>query len=278
MNTRIFVSINIRSLGIYFIAILFSAFVSYSIIISDPYLLIMFAPVMIWVLVAFYFILFSRVKFTDNLIIIRGDFVLEKDQRIQKGHVIQYNDINYCQLDNLSFGFDSNHDSINLKYRSKEEYRFFYGYDNIKCITFYMKDESKKSLIINRYSDRQINDMYYILNNKNINISEYIVDQSYLIREKYPFYLRIVMILTMLFFIGSSAFSQIIGGSSINGLSADKLYENYVYGNYYVGSHGSYNQVTYSIWLLNLIVGYITIILFIVTLVLHVIHRIRNRN
>lgn len=272
-----FISINNRSIGIYFFAILFCVFFSYSILCSNAYLLIVFTPVILWILISFNLILFSRCSFMKDKIVIRGDFNLDKRQQIQKHHIINYKDIDYCKLENLEKGYNSNNEILNLSNRRKSDYQFFYGYNTIKCITFYLNNATKKGLVVNRYSTKQINDMINILNMKNIDVTRFTDNQQYFPRESYPVYLRIVTTITIILFIGFSVYSSIIGGDSINGLQANEHYESYVAGNHYICSHGDCEQVTYTVWLTNLIFGIITIAMFLITLVLNVIYTLRNR-
>lgn len=275
---RRFVSVNVRSIGIYAFAMLICCLIIYGIIRSDPYLLVVFAPVSGWIMISFNLLLFSRCKFLEDEIVISGDFTLEKDQQIQKRHLIKYDDIEYCKIENLKNGLNTNHNEVKLTNKRVEEYRFFYGYDNIRCITFYMKNDEKQSLIINRYSEKQINEMFYLLRNKNMNISDYQVDESYLPPKKtYPRYLMVTMIITLVIFIGFSIYSNIIGGDAINGMNADKYYEDFVAGNYYVSSHGHYTKVSFNVWLSNLILGYLSILMFVIFFALQSIHYFKNR-
>lgn len=80
---------------------------------------------------------------------------------------------------------------------------------------------------------------------------------------------RLTLILFLIFFIHT----LIIGGDAMNGLHAKNIYENYVSGRYYVASRHGFIEVSMSSFYINLSLGILTILGFVMSFALNVINR-----
>ena len=254
---RRFVSFNLKSIITYTFVIAFVVGIEVLSIIDRNPMAFILPIVGAWMLFAFFMSLFSRCKFTEEGIKISGDFLIDQNSKIQKKHYIKYSDVAYYRNEKLPSGLDSNHNEIRMNDRTRQQYLSFYNYKYIRCLTFYLKDGRKQCLILNRYSENQVNHMYRILKERvhrtyveDIEFTKttsYDEDNVNVERIKFPTVIIIFFVLYFITFIAFAIHSGMIGGDALNGYKTAT--------EYVVSSHGRDTVVTAEEWNLNYTLG-----------------------
>jgi hypothetical protein len=107
----------------------------------------------LWGVIYGYFNYLRICKFTSDTLIIFGDFSFEEETKIQKSYKIKYKDIISIEREILQKGLNSD----NLPYKKgKISLDDRYNKEQLECILFHLKDESKKRLIISHYKSYKV--------------------------------------------------------------------------------------------------------------------------
>jgi hypothetical protein len=252
-----FISLNARSLTMYTFILLIAFGIEISAIFSENPMMYIIPAVLVWMIFAGFMGLFSRCKFTNDELIIFGDFLIEENSKIQKKHIIKLLEVKDYKHETLPSGVDSYFNPIKLSYNQIYQYISMYNYNIIKCITFYLKDGKKECLITNRYSKKQVEEIDSILLEKisksfdnNIvynSISSNENERVSIPKIKYPRYITALSVIFALTFGIFAIHSWNLGGDAING---------YINGSeHFVSQHGTDTMVTYEEWILNYYFG-----------------------
>ena len=278
-----FISFNIKSIAMYVFVVLIDIGIIAGSISSRNPMMFLFPFVGAWMLFAFFMALFSRCTYGKESIIIHGDFLIREKEKIQKKHIIKYEDILDYKNEFLPSGVDSHFNPIKIGYNTRNQYLSFYNYHKIQCITFYLKNGTKACLIINRYSNNQVEKMYDILNHK-VNKSYYeniqynkstSQDEDTVSIEwfKYPKFMYVLFAMYFITFVAFAIHSGTLGGDALNGFERA--------GEYYVSSHGTDTLVTYQEWRTNYILGIAmttsAILLFPTAIIYHIVNWFKER-
>lgn len=102
-------------------------------------------------------------KFTKDTLIIYGDFSFEEETKVQKSYKIKYNDIIKIEREFLQKGLNS--DNIPYK-KSKISLDDRYNKEQLECILFHLKDESKKRFIISHYKTEKVAEIEKLVHDK----------------------------------------------------------------------------------------------------------------
>lgn len=160
---KTYISMNIRNLTRFFVGAVFLITFLVIIIRQDARLLYIFGIVIAYLLMCLFFFSFTYCTVSDQLFTVRGDFMFNKKQQIQKPVSVRVSDIISVKMSNLKDHMNTNGVSIPYKFKYGDERLFIYGLENLKCIEMDLSDGSKVQFITNKYSAKQVEKIFQSL-------------------------------------------------------------------------------------------------------------------
>jgi hypothetical protein len=106
----------------------------------------------------------SRCRIDDKALTVMKDFFeigTNPQMRIQKNHVIRFDEVDRCSTEILEKGMNTAHEDLQSIWPGIEQFLVYGG--RVRNIRFDMKDGTVCGLIVNRYSRRQIHGIFAIL-------------------------------------------------------------------------------------------------------------------
>lgn len=228
----------------------------------------------------------KQVSFCEHRFTIKADLGITG--KIQLSHKIDYKDIKYARLEQLEINQNSFHKSIDHK--TKGQQLLMSRYSVAKCITFYMEDDTKQSLLVYKYTKKQINRIIDEIKNRgivlqNIGQREIFVNQHSNIDGestqgkmiKYPPILGIITIFGVSMFFFYIYYSLKQGGGPADLELASRVYDGYIEGRYYLSNHGDYTEVSYEMYQRMKVLETTMMISFALTFISNGIYTVKNQ-
>lgn len=158
-----FISIGLRSIIIFILGSIIITGFSVLVFSYDIFIALVFMIILIWLFISLTFMSFSTLVFTDDQIVIRGDFSLLGNQ-IQKRTKIFYDEIDSIQITEMKEHTNTDGETIKFTYKYGNERLIIYGLGRLKCIEIEGNNKTER-IIINKYSKKQIIKIIEVLKN-----------------------------------------------------------------------------------------------------------------
>lgn len=153
---KICISMSIRSILRFILGASFLVLFLLIVIYSDFRLLLIFGFIFLYLIINLVLFSFTKCVISDTTFYVRGDYMFNKDQQIQKKVLIKLADVTTIKFTDLEDHMNTNGQMIKYKYKYGDERFMIYGLEKLRCLEIRLKDESVVRFITNKFNRRQI--------------------------------------------------------------------------------------------------------------------------